>query len=884
MSAAWTIHTLVTDMALRGDAPAVIAVHGDSLDIWSHAKVADLALRLASGLVAAGAETGEPIGLYAPNGPAWVVVRLALGAAGALMIAIDDLASAAEVGVTVASAGCRRIFTTAEHIAALRALPDGAALEIFALDGGEAEDARPWTGLLADAPGPLPAVDAAAPTVMVHTSGTTGKPKSFTLTHANLWANLGAIWHERQVRPEDRLLLPLPLHHVYPQLVGMLTPLGAGGAVVFPEAVAGPEIIRAATLARATIMVGVPRLYAALVAGLEGKIRAQGRLAGAVLDALLALSLAAWRRFGIRLGKPLFAPVRARIGPALDLLASGGAKLDLATAERLTALGWTVQSGYGLAETASIFTGNLPRAHRLGSEGRPLGEGRLRIAEPRPDGTGEIQLSGANVFTGYRDNPEANQAAFSEDGWFRTGDLGHVDADGYLYVTGRLKEMIVLGGGKNVFPEDLELVYGDTPYIRELAVLEKNGALVALVLPDPTMIRAAGLTNLGDALRVSLAGSAQRLPPYQRLAGFAIARELLPRTRIGKIQRFRLPELYERARAGLGRSEPAPMSDTDRALLAEPRAQALWQLLHGRYAERGLSLDASPQLDLGIDSLEALTLAMELESRLGIRLPESELAAAATVRALIDAALSAATPSGPPALVTLSPDEERWLRPPGPLAVALGRGLYGLDRLLMAGYFSLQVDDALPPEPPAGPFMVVANHVSDLDPLVLAAALPKRWLQRLQWSGDAERVFGNPLLRPLCRALRVFPVDERSPSRTLAMASAVLARGSALIWFPEGWRSPDGSLQRFLPGIGHLLDGKTVPVIPAHIAGAFEAWPRDRSWPRRHPVRVRFGRAITADRLAEIGEGETPALRIAAALRDAVAAVAAKGVGGRDQA
>jgi long-chain acyl-CoA synthetase len=148
--------------------------------------------------------------------------------------------------------------------------------------------------------------------------------------------------------------------------------------------------------------------------------------------------------------------------------------------------------------------------------------------------------------------------------------------------------------------------------------------------------------------------------------------------------------------------------------------------------------------------------------------------------------------------------------------------------------------------PAEGPFVVVANHVSDLDPGLVGAALPGGARRRVWWGGDRGRLFGGRVRPALARAFRVFPVDERSPGVTIAMARSILARGDALVWFPESWRSPDGSLQRFLPGIGLVLDGLDVPVVPALIQGAFEAMPRNRRLPRPHPIRVTFGPPVAA--------------------------------------
>ena len=157
--------------------------------------------------------------------------------------------------------------------------------------------------------------------------------------------------------------------------------------------------------------------------------------------------------------------------------------------------------------------------------------------------------------------------------------------------------------------------------------------------------------------------------------------------------------------------------------------------------------------------------------------------------------------------------------------------------------------------------------------MVVAAALPPDTLRRVWWGGDIKRLFGGPVRRALARAMRVFPVDDRAPATTLAMAVAVLDRGRALVWFPESWRSPTGELQTFLPGIGKVLGESAVAVVPAYIDGAYEAMPRDRSWPRLHPISVTFGPVRHARDLEPAGEGETPQARIASALRAEVAAL-----------
>jgi len=874
---AWSLNALLDGLAARGDGAAVLTVRDETVAARSGADIADAAGRLASGLLAEGVEKGEPVLLIAPNGPDWVVARLAIAAAGALAVPLDDLSTADEIAAVLGDCGARRAFASPSHRDALAAADGALSIHILAgpADAPPAADGRDWRRLFADRPGPLPVLSPADPAVRVYTSGTTGAPKSFVLAYANLAANVDAILAEGVVGPADRVLLPLPLHHVYPFLVGMLVTLSSGATIVFPEAVAGPQILRALSAAKVTVIVGVPRLYAAVLAGIEGRIAAAGALPRRAFAGLLALSAWLRRRWRLKIGRRLFAGLHRRLGPDLRLLVSGGAPLGADLVARLDGLGWDVLSGYGLAETASIFTGNLPGHKRIGSEGQALAGGEIRIADADADGIGEIQLRGASVFAGYAgDKPPASEV-FADGGWFRTGDLGRLDGDGYLYVTGRAKEMIVLGGGKNVFPEDLEKIYGASPFVEEIAVLERDGVLVALVRPEIEAIRAAGYSRIEDALRVALAEAARTRPAYQRLSGFAVARAPLPQTRLGKYRRFLLPGLYAQAQRGAAAPAGEPSAE-DRALLAASPARELWALLRDRYPRAALSLETMPQLDLGMDSLGWVEFSLTVEARLGRRLDEAAIARIVTLRDLVRevnaAPVSTATPS-PADIGALTPAQARRIAPPGPALSLFGAAVHGVNRLLARTYFRLRVE-GLENLPATGPILLAANHASDLDSPVLAAALPATVARRLHWGGDAGRLFAWGWSAALLRGLRVFPVDESAPATTLAYAEAVLRRGDRLVWFPESWRTPDGALQSFLPGVGMMLDRTGVPVLPVHIAGTFESQPRWRRWPRPGRLRVRLGAPLDPRDLERRGAGDSAAERIAAALRDAVAALA----------
>ena len=848
-----------------------MAVSGETgIAVTTCAALAAESVSLAKGLCDAGVGAGTWVALCGPNSVAWMVVALAVMTSGGVLVPIDDLCDAPQFEAALASSNVQMVVATAARLDAAAGPICARGVRTLRLDG-PATEAGSWRILpYAEAtPLPVPAPD--DPLLLAWTSGTAGSPKIFALELRNIASIVEAIEALDTVGEGDRALLPLPLHHAYPLVVGMLSTLNVGTAIVLPAGTTGPLILQALRDSEATVIIGVPRLYEAIVAALEARVARRGRIAQLAWRAALAAA-SRLGRARLNVGRAMFLPVRRGLASRLRLLISGGARLDAAIEERLGTLGWLVLCGYGLAETASLFTANLPGNRRLGSAGKPLGRGEMRIAAPDAQGLGEVQLRGPAVTSGYLDNRDANAAAFTADGWFRTGDLGTIDHDGFLFVSGRAKEVLVLGGGKKIEPDALERIYAAAPGIAEIGILESGGALVGLVRPDPGVLRARGLTNLREGVHVALTEQAQALPSYERLAGFALTDAPLPRTRLGKLRRFLLPQLYAQALAGVTRRAARPLSDDDVILLRDPIAAGIWDLLQQRYPGRAIDLDVNPALDLNLDSFGWMELAVTLQDRFGVVLSESDVSAVATIRDLLRIAAQRRMdpPAGVAAAIAL--DLDRWLAPTGPLLTVAGAALFTLNRLVIRTMFRLRVR-GLEHLPRAGPYVITPNHASDLDPLALAAALPIARLRRLHWAGDIVRLFNSAPSRLFCRIVHLFPVDETHPGAALAAASRVLAEGGTQVWFPEGWRSPDGQYGRFMPGIAQLLLRTDVPAVPVWIAGTFEALPRSRRVPRLHPVTVVFGEPVGSEVLRDEGAGQTDLERIADGLRRRVMAL-----------
>lgn len=588
MASDQTLRALVEELASRGDRPAILALQKAGVQSWSYAELSERVGRLAGGLIAGGVGRGVTVGLWADERPELIAASLGIIAAGGIAVPLDAQFSGEVLKAVLEDSGIGYLFTTKSRVEPLQKLGLERDIRPILLDVGD-EDQRSWLRMSAESAGELPQVRPDDEAMLFYTSGTTGAPKGVPLTHANLAFQLQAVAQANVVTPDDRVLLPLPLHHVYPFVVGMLTPLALGLTIVMPHSLTGQQIVRALKEGEVSVVIGVPRLYRAMVQGIEAKVKSQGRLARGFFKISSALSTLLRKRLGWRTGKRLLKPLHKQFGSQLRVLASGGSPLDPQLAWRLEGLGWQVAIGYGLTETSPLLTINPPGKARLQSVGRPIPGVEIRIdpatrpetqadeaqrdneaqrGQPAEQATapgqrgetqagetqaGEIQAKGPSVFGGYRNLPDKTQDAFTADGWFRTGDLGEFDDDGYLYVRGRIKEMLVTPGGENVQPENVEAVYAEHPFIREAGVLQQNDQLVAAIVPDINAITRQHDDSDGDiqqVIRQAVSQQSKQLPSYQRIADFAITNDPLPRTRLSKLQRHKLAEQFERARRG----------------------------------------------------------------------------------------------------------------------------------------------------------------------------------------------------------------------------------------------------------------------------------------------------------------------------------------------
>jgi long-chain acyl-CoA synthetase len=348
------------------------------------------------------------------------------------------------------------------------------------------------------APVPVAEVAPEALATFTYTSGTTGKPKGVMLSHFNIASNVGAVVAAFGMDPAgERSLAFLPWAHVYGQVVELYSALVAGSQVYLAES--PTTLLQNLAEAQPTVLFSVPRVWNKVYAGIHGKMLQEGGAKLALFRRALAVAKqkaelaalgrsSAWVDLQVRvLDALVFSKIRARLGGRLKYAVSGAASLSPEVARFFSYVGLTVLEGYGLTETSPVATNNRPGANRLGSVGRALPGVTIRIhpVEGIPAGEGEVVVQGPNVMQGYYKRPEETAAVFLPDGAFRTGDLGRMDADGFVYITGRVKEQFKLENGKYVSPAPLEEALKVSPYVAQVFLDGANRPhVVALVVPN----------------------------------------------------------------------------------------------------------------------------------------------------------------------------------------------------------------------------------------------------------------------------------------------------------------------------------------------------------------------------------------------------------------
>jgi long-chain acyl-CoA synthetase len=600
-----------------------------------------------------------------------------------------------------------------------------------------------------------------------------------------------------------------------------------------------------------SIMLGVPQLFAGLRRAIFDEIQKKPAPVRLIVKLLLKLNGLLRKTAGVNIGKVAFGKVHSELGPTLRLFASGGARLDPDVYTDMTNLGFTIIEGYGLTETSPVSTFNPLTKQKAGSIGIPIPDVEVRIANPDEHGQGEIAVRGPNVMLGYYKKPQET-AEVLRDGWFYTGDLGYRDKDGYFFITGRSKEIIVLATGKKIFPEELEKFYNQLPEIKEICLIQGERGLEAAVVPDFDYLKKMNLSNSRETIAFELEDLAKDLPPYKRITGLKIFKESLPVTRLGKLKRSLVKDMYLKS----GERAEKPVAEIDSDLLSTPVAKRLLTCLEPFSAKKKIVPDDNLELDLGLDSLARVELVVSIEKSFGLSLPESFGSEIFTVKDAVlkiqELLAAGAVKPGEHVRLTWSeilaqePSDEvkQTLRLESGLLCSVGKYLLkGFLKVIFKVYGGLKVR-GIENLPPNGPYIIAPNHLSLADAPSVMAAIPWRPGSQTFFLGTTE-YFGGPLTSKIAKFVQVIPVDmDARLYGALQLSAYVLRKAKILCVFPEGGRSRDGSIKEFKKGVGIIARELNIPVIPVGIKGTYEMLAPGKRFPRPVKVTVSFGKPI----------------------------------------
>jgi long-chain acyl-CoA synthetase len=830
---------------------------GYRTESFTYSDVLRLAQSLAADFHSRGLVKGDRLLLWAENSAEWAAAFLACTLRGIIVVPMDDAASPDFALRVFRQVGAKLLLASPRHIrdCADQSLPT-----------------LPLDDLPRNAnPTPLPEIPLTRDDVLqiVFTSGTTADPKGVVITHGNVLANIAPL--EREIRPYlkyERFFHPLrflnllPLSHVFGQFLGLYLPPLLGATVIFQDELKPSEIIRTTRRERASALVSVPRVLESLHQKIERDLEDRGRLAAFRQKFSTSASQHFLRRWWT------FRSIRRQFGWKFWAFISGGAALDRGTEEFWGRLGYAAIQGYGLTETTSLISVNHPFRLGKGSIGKVLPGREIKLADD-----GEILVRGGGVASSYwRGSADSAAPKVSDDeGWYRTGDLGALDADGHLYFKGRKKEVIVTPAGMNIYPEDLEAALRCQPEVKDCVVvgidrggnaepcavllLRESSAPSASVESEPAQSESAE-PNLVRSIRDR---ANQSLAEYQRMTiALVWPHEDFPRTSTQKPRRNLIRDAALAQLRATRPSDSASIAPHENAVRDnDPLADLI-----ARVSRRSVTIrpDANLDSDLGLSSLDRVELLSAVEDRYQVDLSEARFSAVRTIGDLERLIRGDAAPTAPyhyPSWTLRAP--ARWLR-------LAAQYLLMRPAILLLGWPRIEGREHL--RGVRGPLLVISNHIGDVDPGFILTALPARFRHRLAIAtgGEALEALRTPpasrnlFLKLYDRVqwllgvtlLNLFPLPrEAGFRRSFVYAGEAADRGYNVLVFPEGRHTTDGKLLPFRSGIGLLASNLGIPVLPMRIDGLFEFKNAGRHFAPPWRIRVKIGKPVHFDPAAK---------------------------------
>lgn len=503
-------------------------------------------------LLSQGVKKGDKIGVSGKNSPEWAIAYLGVIYAGAIVVPLDYALKDSEMEHLMAFGGVSRLFIDKERIDKIDS--DG-SVGLVAKYSLEPDSSYPF---VLDMTGPEMEgedADIKETCAILFTSGTTGTPKGVMLSHENLVSDCYLAQGNMNIYSTDVFYAILPIHHAYTMLAVFFESFSVGAATVFGKKLVVSQILKELKEGHVTMFLAVPMLFNKMIAALMAGVRKKGVVVYGIIRAMMGFSGFIKKAFGVNIGKKMFGFLLRNLSLEENRICiCGGGPLPASTFKMFNELGIDFVQGYGLTETSPITHLNPTEAYIETSVGRKIPGCEVKIVDPDSDGNGTIYIKGSMVMQGYYNNPEATEEVLSSDGWLNTGDVGHQDEDGYLYLTGRAKSVIVTEGGKNVFPEEIEdhfQLYDDIDQVCVVGYMidkeMKSEGIRVLIYPSKKYSDSVnGDKSVIERHMNDIVSEVNKdLQSYKKITKVTVVDTPMPMTSTKKIKRFEVRAMYQ---------------------------------------------------------------------------------------------------------------------------------------------------------------------------------------------------------------------------------------------------------------------------------------------------------------------------------------------------
>ncbi len=547
----------------------------DGYKKYSYGEMRNEIRALSNALIRMGIKKGEPIGIISENRPEWVLTYIAVTYIGAVIAPFDTLLKQNELSEIISTSGVKLIFSSSIHLekVVLSETKSPRLKQIILFDYDTALHGEYDTenfmdskfinfyslvsfgkkliseGYLYYKKTEVLPQDLAA---LLFTSGTTEQPKGVMLSHNNLISNADGLNMATVLGPGDNWIIVLPYHHAYPTILGVILPILTYATITTVPTLRPNILIQTMRETGATCIPAVPLLIEKIYKSIFTGAREKGLTVYMIFKILFGISRFFYKIFHVKIGPFLFKSVREQLGVVnLKFFISGGGPISKKIIDGMETLGLTLMQGYGLTECSPVVSSTVPEHNRAGTVGLPICNVEVKIASPDRNGDGELLTRGPHLMLGYFNNPEMTSAVIDSDGYFHTGDIARMDKNGFITIHGRVKNIIVTKGGKNIYPEEIENHLLESQYISEVVVVPKSEGksgeypyayiypnFDAITMLEKELQKKLENSDVRDLIGREIKEKTSTIADYKKVRGFEILANELPMTSASKVKRY----------------------------------------------------------------------------------------------------------------------------------------------------------------------------------------------------------------------------------------------------------------------------------------------------------------------------------------------------------